>query len=62
MASPDFHRRQAETLAELAKTTRDRHTRAEFLRLAAEHWEWARRRDNLLSRNSKRKPKTQEVA
>jgi hypothetical protein len=61
MASPGFHRRQAETLAELAKTTRDRHTRAELLRLAAEHWEWARLRDSL-SRNSKRKPKTQEVA
>jgi hypothetical protein len=62
MASPNFHRRQAEVLTELAKTTRNRDTRDELLRLAAEHWEWARRRDSLLGRNSKRKPKTQEVA
>ena len=62
MASPSFHRRQAETLTELAKTTRNRDTRDELLRLAAEHWEWARQGDSLLSANSKRKAKTQKVA
>jgi hypothetical protein len=62
MASADFHRRQAETLTELAKTTRNRNTRDELLRLAADHWEWARRGEELLSRSKQAKPKNHEAA
>ena len=62
MASPEFHRRQAEIFTRLAKSSHDPHTRDELLRLAAEHSEWARRGDSVPSRNTPPKSKNQEVA
>ena len=62
MASPEFHRRQAEILTRLSKSSRDRNTRAELLRLAAEHSEWARRGETLVSRSRRPKPRKHEAA
>ncbi|PWT83944.1 MAG: hypothetical protein C5B58_05625 [Acidobacteria bacterium] len=57
MASPNFHRRQAEILTELAKTIRNRDTRDELLRLAADHWQWARQGDQPTQQEFKAKIK-----
>jgi len=62
MASPDFHRRQAEILTRLSKSSGDHNTRAELLRLAAEHSEWARRGEGQLNRTAKPKAKKHEAA
>jgi hypothetical protein len=56
MANPDYHRRQADTLAGLSKTARDPDTAAELLRLAAEHSAWARQGESLSSRQSETRP------
>jgi hypothetical protein len=41
MASSEYHRRQAELFARLAKVAKDPDTAAELERLAAEHSAWA---------------------
>ena len=62
MASPHYHRRQAELLTRLSKSMRDPDAAAELLRLAAEHSAWARRGESLPSRNSKPRPKKHQAA
>jgi hypothetical protein len=62
MASPDFHRRQAEMLTRISRASDDPKTRAELLRLAAEHSEWARQGEHLVDRSTKPKPKKHEAA
>ena len=57
MASPDYHRRQAEMLTQISKATRDPGMAAELFRLAEEHSAWARQGEGLISRNSKSRPR-----
>jgi hypothetical protein len=53
MASPEYHRRQAQLFSRLSKVASDPETAAELERLAAEHSAWARRGENMDNRNSK---------
>ena len=43
MATPEYHRRQADLFSRLAKVAKDPDTAAELERLAAEHLTWAHR-------------------
>jgi hypothetical protein len=53
MASPEYHRRQAQLFSRLSKVASDPDTAAELERLAVEHSAWARRGENVGSPNSK---------
>jgi hypothetical protein len=43
MATPEYHRRQADLFSRLAKVAKDADTAAELERLAADHLAWAQR-------------------
>jgi hypothetical protein len=47
MASPEYHRRQAQLFSSLAKVASDPDTAAELERLAAAHHDWARRGETI---------------
>ena len=53
MASPEYHRRQAQLFSSLAKVASDADTATELERLAAEHYDWARRGEILENPNSR---------
>jgi hypothetical protein len=53
MASPEYHRRQAQLFSDLAKVANDPDTATELERLAAQHDEWARRGEIIGTPNSR---------
>jgi hypothetical protein len=54
MATPEYHRRQAQLFSNLAKVANDHDTATELERLAAQHDDWARRGEIIGNPNSRR--------
>jgi hypothetical protein len=55
MANPEYHRRQADLFARLAKVAKDSDTAAELERLAADHLVWAHRGESGATRTRARR-------